>query len=100
MSRTETKQVELPRTWINQPLEAENGHRAATDVGLVAPPPAELWEATGKLIAAQIYAGNSLLRQIDGNGLMTPGRAESFEEAGELVAELIHRGNTLLRTIG
>jgi len=100
MSRTETKQVELPRTWINQPLEAENGHCAATDIGLVAPPPAELWEATGKLIAAQIYAGNSLLRQIDGNGLTTSGPAESCEETGELNAELNHRGNTQLRTMG
>jgi hypothetical protein len=99
MSWTETKQVELERTWIEVPLQAQNGHRAATDADLAAPPPAEVWEATGRLIAARIYAGNSLLRQIDGSGVTTPGPAESCAETGELIAELIHRGNTLLRAI-
>jgi hypothetical protein len=96
MSPTETTHVELQRTWIEEPLQAANGHRAASDLGLAAPPPAEAWAATGRLIAARIYAGNSLLRQIDGIGLTTPGPAERFAETGELIAELIRRGNTLL----
>jgi hypothetical protein len=99
MSQTETTYVELQRTWIKEPPQAANGHRAASDPGLTASPPAEVWEATGRLIAAQIYAGNTLLRQIDGVGLTTPGPAESFAKTGELIAELIHRGNTLLRAM-